>query len=127
MKNSIILLVSLLSAPLAGATSLHPCTPIRELAPTQISCRVGSQFYSIKVRTVGSPVSCIGTADYVERQTATVEVSEQGRGYQGKMEIVDGAFDYQLDVDGSQFVSRAFGLNLTDCVTPAHGALSFGN
>jgi hypothetical protein len=109
----------------AQATSLHPCTPVVPAKPTVIFCNDGGESISIQINTLMSPAKrmCRGK-NYFEFKTADVTLPEATE----PTVVLDGDFEYTLSPSGdATFSSESLGLDLTSCVTPIHGAVSFGN
>jgi len=113
----------------ASATSLHPCTPIVELAPILISCNDKDVNYFIEIKTVASPnISiCQGPNRYLY-QTADVSVSNNDNGTILKQyTLQQNQFSFKLGTLSSEFTFKDLGTTLKDCVTPSHGGVSIGN
>lgn len=125
----LISLFSLMFSLQAGAVSPHPCTPTRELQPMNISCKKGSTYYTITVKTLASrSMSICPGKNYVEYQTAYIEKSTYEGKILGRMTLYDGQFLYKSTGNGDLiFKSRKARLDLKNCVSPLHGAFSIGN
>jgi hypothetical protein len=119
------LAVSFAFVTLAHATSLHPCTPTVRAMPTHIYCIDGKNAVSILINTLMSPPieMCQGN-NYYESKSALVTLTEGA-----KPEFLYGSeFEYTLSPIGdASFASEKLNLDLTKCVTPIHGGVSFGN
>ena len=116
-------------AKLALATSLHPCTPSVAAQPIQISCKVDSGFEVIKINTLMSKLIPMSQGEnYFESQTAVV-TSLDGDGEEiGSKVFFSNEFSFTLSATGdATFASTDGKLKLDSCVTPLHGAVSFGN
>lgn len=122
------LVLSLCVSTAAQATSLHPCTPTREMQSTVISCSENGLIYGIKVKTLASRAipMCQGQ-HYMEIQSAEISVVDgKGKTF-GMIDLYPGSFSYELNGGDASFRSEAFFLDLKNCNTPQFGGLSFGN
>ena len=112
----------------AGAMSLHPCTPTVEAQATRISCKEGSVYYTVIIKTLMSRnIEICQGKNHVEYKTAYVEKSNGEGKILGRTTIYDGDFTYVLRIGGASFKSTKPRLKLNHCVTPMHGAFSIGN
>lgn len=129
MKTSIILALVLAASQPAFATSLHPCTPRVKASDTNITCQQGGFTYSITVETLMSPAKKMcGGKNYVQYQTATIVEQDSDGNIFEEFTLLDGQFTYTTSPLGdATFTSPSLNLDLTLCVNPIHGGVSFGN
>jgi hypothetical protein len=129
MFKSLIVLAALALSTLTQATSLKPCTPTVEAMPTRISCGTDTEYYTIIIHTLMSPLECQG-ADHYEYHTAYVTVTDKKTGRViRKLELLNGDFTYTLSPMPGEttFESPALVTRLDRCASPVHGGVSIGN
>jgi len=130
MKFIKTLLATLIFTTAAQATSLHPCTPLVQAMPSELSCTEGNLRYRIQIDTLMSqsiPI-CQGNA-YQERKTAKGRVTTAEGDLLYSFTVPHDQFSYTLRMGGSEgtFKSQVLKLDLNDCVSPMHGGFSIGN
>jgi hypothetical protein len=129
MKLLTLIASLILTAQLASATSLHPCTPSVQASPTKISCKEGNVYYSIRIDTTMSPPieMCRGSNHY-ENHTATVTFGTSPSDNR-TVTIYNDEFTYSLGFENGRttFKSPKYNMNLVNCATPMHGGFSIGN
>ena len=129
MKTFITLALVLAASHPAFATSLHPCTPMVKAADTYITCQQGDFTYSITLETLMSPAieMCRGK-NYAEFQTAKIAEQDSNGKIFEEFNVFSGQFTYTTSPLGNAtFASPTLNLNLTLCVSPIHGGVTFGN
>jgi hypothetical protein len=128
--SSVAALLSLgVLTSVAEARSVHPCTPRVQAQPIYMSCLVDSGFVAIQINTLMSPQLPLCTGDnYFEYQTANIRTLDQSGNETGAKALLDGQFTFTLSPTGdAAFASVDGSIRLDSCVTPIHGAVSFGN
>ena len=131
MNRLTVILASGLFSSIAMATSLHPCTPRIPAMDTHIFCTTGDNNQAevtIKTLMSANVPECRGKNHY-EYQTATVEISDIKGNVISSTDLFSDEFTYSLSgpTGDATFESTKLGTELTKCVTPLHGAVSFGN
>ncbi len=126
-KNLATLLVLVLTSFSAGAVSMRTCSPTVDLEASRLTCFVDGRTYSIKIQTAVSIPEC--TAE--QRQTysvADILITNKSGQKIGSLSIGDGDFSFELDgMGGGWFSSSKPQMDLDSCISPLHGAVSFGN